>query len=75
METARSMMVHAGLPDKYWAEAVDAAVYIRNRTSTSSIKRNKTPYQVWSGKKPYIGHLKCLVVQLMPTYLIHKERN
>ena len=37
---------------------MDTAAYIRNRTSTSSIKENKTPYQVWSGKKPYIGHLR-----------------
>ena len=58
MEMARSMMAHAGLPDKYWAEAVEAAAYIRNRTSTSSIKGFKTPYEVWSGKKPDIGNLK-----------------
>ena len=45
METAQSMMAYAGLPDKYWAEAVDTAAYIRNRTSTSSIKGNKTPCQ------------------------------
>ena len=52
MEMARSMMAHAGLPDKYWAEAVDAVAYIRNCTSTL------TPLQVWSGEKPNIGHLK-----------------
>ena len=51
-------MAHAGLPHKYWVEAVDAAAYIRNCTSTSSIKGYKTPYQVWSGKKPCVGHLK-----------------
>ena len=51
-------MAHAGLPDKYWTEAVDVAAYIRNRTSTSSIKGYKTPLQVWSGEKPNIGHLK-----------------
>ena len=50
-------MAHAGLPDKFWAEAVDAAAYIRNRTRTSSIKGYKTPLQVWSGEKPNIGHL------------------
>ena len=46
MEMARSMMAHAGLLDRYWAEAVDAAAYIRNRTTTSSIKGCKTPYEV-----------------------------
>ena len=31
------MMAHAGLPDNYRAEAVDAVVYIRNHTSTSHL--------------------------------------
>ena len=31
MESARSMLAHAGLPDSYWAEAVTAAAYLRNR--------------------------------------------
>ena len=52
MEMACSMMAHAGLPNKYWAEAIDAAAYIRNCTSTSSIKGFKTPYEFWSGKSP-----------------------
>ena len=53
MEMARSMMAHAGLRDRYWAEAVDAAAY-----TTSSIKGFKTPYEVWKGEKPNIEHLK-----------------
>ena len=43
MKMAWSMMAHVGLSDKYWAETVDAAAYIRNRTSTSGYK---TPLQV-----------------------------
>ena len=38
MEMAHSIMAHAELPDKYWAEAVEATPYIRNCTSISSIK-------------------------------------
>ena len=45
METARSMMAHADLPEKYWAEAVETAAYIRNRTPTTAIKGNKTPLE------------------------------
>ena len=69
MEMARSMMAHARLPDRYWVEAVDAAAYIRNRTSTSSIKGFKTPYEVWSGEKPNIEHLKvfgCIAYSHIP---------
>ena len=43
MEMAHYMMAHAGS----WAEAVDPAVYIINRTRTSSIKKHKTLYQMW----------------------------
>ncbi len=31
MESARTMMAHAGLPDCYWAEAIATAAYVRNR--------------------------------------------
>ena len=40
-----SKMAHAGLPDRYCAEAVDAVAYIRY-TSMSSIKGFKAPYEV-----------------------------
>lgn len=46
MEMTHSMMAHAELSDKYWAEAVDAAAYIRNCTSISSIKGFKTSYEI-----------------------------
>ena len=58
METARSMMAHADLPEMYWAEAVETAVYIRNRTPTTAIKGNRTPLEVWSGVPPNIAHMK-----------------
>ena len=58
VETARSMLAHAGLPDTYWAEAVETAAYIRNRVPTSAISGNKTPLEVWSEKKPDVSHLK-----------------
>ena len=52
------MIVRAGLLDKFCAEAVECAAYIRNHTSTSAIKGNKTPFEFWSGKKPDVSHLK-----------------
>ena len=38
MESACSMMTRAGLPEKYWAEAVECAAYIRNHTPTAALK-------------------------------------
>ena len=58
MESARSMLAHAGLPDSYWAEAVATAAYLRNRTPTTAFEEKKTPYERWYGKKLNLSHLK-----------------
>ena len=59
MESARSMIYHAGLPLDFWAEACNTAVYIRNRSPTTCLK-DKTPYECLFGKKPDISHLRVL---------------
>ena len=58
MESARSMLSHAGLSNRYWAEAVATAAYIRNCIPTAAIKEGQTPYERWYGKKPNVSHLK-----------------
>lgn len=57
VEAARSMLSHAKLPNMYWAEAVATAAYVQNRLPTSLLKQ-QTPYQRWSGKKPNISHMR-----------------
>ena len=57
MESARSMMSHAGLPDSYWAEAVATAAYITNRTSTTALEK-MTPYEQWYGRNPDLSNLR-----------------
>ena len=47
MESAHSMLSHAGLPNRFWAEAVATAAYVRNRIPTAAIKEDKTPYKRW----------------------------
>ncbi len=58
VESARSMITHARLPNMYWAEAISTAVYLRNRMPTTAIKENKTPYELWCGRKPNVSHLR-----------------
>ena len=75
MESARSMMAHAGLPERFWAEAVECAAYIRNRMPTTAIKGNKIPLEVWSGKKADVSHLKvfsCTAYAHVPDALRNK---
>ena len=52
------MIAHAGLLTNYWAEAVATATYLRNRTTMSALKENKTPYEKWYERKSDVSHLR-----------------
>ncbi|KMQ91777.1 retrovirus-related pol polyprotein from transposon tnt 1-94 [Lasius niger] len=56
-ESARSMLHSANLPLHLWAEAVETAVYILNRT-TSKQTPDTTRYELWMGKKPSLLHVR-----------------
>ena len=57
MDMVRSMMKAKDMPKEFWAEAVACAVYVLNRCSSRSIKK-QTPYEIWSGNKPNISYLR-----------------
>ncbi|CAL2259464.1 unnamed protein product [Prunus armeniaca] len=57
VEMAKSMLHEKGLPYKFWAEAVNTAVYILNRCPSKSLKK-VTPFEAYTGRKPGIAHLK-----------------
>jgi hypothetical protein len=57
MLAARCMMKSKRLPDMFWGEAVNCAVYILNRSASKSI-RGKTPYELWIGSKTTVSHLR-----------------
>ena len=57
MESARSILFHAKLPLKFWAEAVSSVVYTRNRCPTSSLG-GKTPFEQYHGKIPDVSNLR-----------------
>ena len=44
MESARSMMSHAHLPNRFWAEAVATASYLKNRSATTALEDGKTQF-------------------------------
>lgn len=56
-ESARTMLIEAKLDPKLWAEAVNTAVYVRNRTINKS-DTTKTPYEKWCGIKPNVKNLR-----------------
>jgi hypothetical protein len=51
-------MLHAkSLPQRLWAEALNCATYIQNRSPHRSVK-DKTPYEAWSGLKLEVTHFR-----------------
>ena len=51
MESARAMLHDQDLPVHLWAEAARTVVYVHNYTP-DRVLENKTPEEVFSGKKP-----------------------
>ena len=58
VESARSMIAHAGLSNIFWAEAISAASYVRNRLPTSALRERETPYERWYDRKPDVNHFR-----------------
>lgn len=57
LNVARSLVFEAGLPLKYWGDAVLTAVFLINRTP-SSILDGKTPFELVYKRKPKLDHLR-----------------
>lgn len=54
---ARSIRLHAGLPETFWANAVSTAAYLLNRGPSVPIKF-RLPKEVWSGKVVKLSLIK-----------------
>ncbi|KAJ9547938.1 hypothetical protein OSB04_020481 [Centaurea solstitialis] len=56
LDMVRTMMCHSTLPMSFWGHALETAAHILNRAPTKSVE--KTPYELWKGKKPNLSFLK-----------------
>lgn len=56
IEKARCMLSDTKLGKRFWAEAVNTACYIINRSPSSAVQ--KTPYEIWNKKPPNLEHLR-----------------
>ena len=66
---ARSMLLDAALPMRFWAEAIRTSCYLHQRTPSSSLPDGKSPYEMLSGKTPNICHLRrfgCIAYKWIP---------
>ena len=65
----RAMLYNAGLSSKYWSYALVHAIYVKNRTPHFCHSFKKSPYEVLTGTKPNLSHLRvwgCRVVVKQP---------
>ena len=70
-EVAKAMLTDLGLPLSLWAKATCTAVYIQN-ISPHAILGEKTPEEVFTGKKPAIDHMRIFKT---PVYIhVPKEK-
>ena len=68
VESVRSMLSESKLPQKFWAEALSTATYLRNRSPTAALS-GKTPYESWTGIKPSVKNLRvfgCIAYSHVP---------
>lgn len=57
LEKARCMLFDANLPKSYWAEAVNHAAFLKNRSPSRAIP-DHTPEEMWSGERTNLVNLK-----------------
>ncbi|GAB2269349.1 hypothetical protein Dimus_038770 [Dionaea muscipula] len=59
LDTARSLMFHAGLPKLLWGECILAATYLINRMPMGLLDW-KSPYEILHGVAPSYDHLRII---------------
>ncbi|KAI5338773.1 hypothetical protein L3X38_018045 [Prunus dulcis] len=57
VEMAKCMMFEKGMPLEFWAETVNTAVYVLNRSPTKALDK-KTPFEAYSGRKLGLKYLR-----------------
>ena len=56
LDMVRSMMSPTDLPFTFWGYALETAAFTLNRVPSKAVE--KTPYEIWTGKRPSLSFLK-----------------
>ncbi|CAI7878664.1 unnamed protein product [Closterium sp. NIES-53] len=75
-ETARGLLIEAGLPDYFWPGAVRSACVAKNRAFIHVGAEKWVPYEEWIGRKPKVDMLQvfgCMCMVLVPKHLRHNK--
>ncbi|CAI7874525.1 unnamed protein product [Closterium sp. NIES-53] len=74
-EAAKTLLGAAGMPYKFWLEAVRHVITVKNRVLTHVGDKHWVPYERWLGKKPSIDMLwvwGCMGLVMVPKEQRHK---
>ncbi|GJP37861.1 hypothetical protein CLOM_g22265 [Closterium sp. NIES-68] len=74
-EAAKALLRDAGLPYKFWPEAVRQVVTVKNRVLMYVGEQHWVPYERWLGKKPLVDMLRvwgCMGLVMVPKEQRHK---
>ena len=56
LDMVRSMMSPTNLPFTFWGYALETTAFTLNRVPSKAVE--KTPYEMWTGKRPSLSFLK-----------------
>ncbi|KAK8669364.1 hypothetical protein V6N13_106796 [Hibiscus sabdariffa] len=56
LDMVRSMMSHSDLLISFWGHALETTAFTLNRVPSKSVQ--KTPYEIWTGKRPSMSFMK-----------------
>ncbi len=73
VESTRAMMLHSGVPKNLWSAAMSTAAHIIDRLPTEA-NNGKTPLELWTGKKPSVGHLRTFGCQAFVHVETHRKK-
>ncbi|CAI7854617.1 unnamed protein product [Closterium sp. NIES-53] len=74
-ETARGLLIEAGLPDYFWPDAVRSACVAKNRALNHVGTDKWVPYVEWIGRKPKVDMLRVFGCMCMALVLKHLRHN
>ncbi|CAI7736269.1 unnamed protein product [Closterium sp. NIES-54] len=75
-ETARGLLIEAGLPYNFWPDAVRSACVAKNRGLTHVGADKWVPCVEWIGRKPKVDMFRvfgCMCMALVPKHLQHNK--
>ena len=58
IESARTRMRHNDVDQVLWADAIETAVYIKNRVNIRALSFGNTPHELGIGHQPEVSHMR-----------------